>query len=207
MTYKKSVLKDKTEASMKKKLLLDLAAYMETIPEDRYDQNTWMDGVTADVVTYSRAVDPNFSRVKLKEGFCNTSACVLGHATSVPSIQKAGLFIALVSDELAAERKDIEAGVELGSIFATIGKITSNGFVSGTSAASEVFNIPIDHAELMFTSMVPAVRLFYTGEYTGEPTPALVAATLRKYVETNGKYADDILAKIQADEDNEGESD
>lgn len=183
---------------MKKKLLLDLADLMETVAEDRYDQDSWMDGVTADVITYSRAVDPEYSRIKLKEGFCNTGACVLGHATTVPSIQKAGLFIAVDSDKLRQEKEDLKNGVTPWEIRAVVGKITRGSFVSGFRAACEVFDIPYNHAELMFDNMNDAVRLFYTGDINREPTPKLVADAIRAYVETDGKYAEEVIAKLQA---------
>lgn len=162
---------------MNKERLLALADYMETVKKSQYSQNTWIDGLKPGKFEEEKVVGLYERRqIVPKEGFCGTSACVLGHAAFAPGLKDAGLFLSAMkgsNHELFAFEVNVRDAA--GTIL--------DGFETG----AHVFDIPVEHAAVMFGSLEPDVRRFYTGSGRKTPTTKDVAAALRLYVETDGE--------------------
>jgi hypothetical protein len=73
-----------------KERLLKLAKYLNSLkitPEVKYDQNNW------GVMNFKPSELKVGPKCEVKEGFCKTSACALGHAALMPEFQRLGLHV------------------------------------------------------------------------------------------------------------------
>lgn len=76
---------------MNKERLLKLAKYLGSLKVSKttvYDQNNW--GILNFKANELKVAG---SKCEIKEGFCKTSACALGHAALMPEFNKAGLSV------------------------------------------------------------------------------------------------------------------
>ena len=174
---------------MKKKELLALADYMELVDAAAYDQSSWLDRLKPDKIL---GIDQETGAVRLSEDFCGTSACVLGHAVFAPALKHLGLFLNLrpsFSSERESDTVTID-GTRYLCRYPEICTVDDDGHVvEGFETACIAFDIPEDHAEVIFGPNTADTRFFYLGE-EGSPddlTPTVVASALRDYVATNGE--------------------
>lgn len=172
---------------MNKERLLAMASYMEQLPPDKYDQDSWLTGLEASAIS----VDMR-GRVTLKEGFCGTAACVLGHAPAVPELKDQGLYIRLVESMYsgAAGIRNEETGRIFRPTSARICAIDKDGSEQeGFNAGSTFFDITQDDAEIIFGATTFATLDFYSGDPLtpdDQLEPWMVATALREYVATDG---------------------
>jgi hypothetical protein len=168
---------------MHKKRLLKLADYMEKVEADKYRQDTWFDGVLDQNEAELKPIKGggNRQRVVIKEGVCGTSACVLGHA--VAAVPEARLFWYAGASEIDFDHE----GFVINGL--GIAKTVKGRLEVGFEAAAGAFDIPVEHAGIMFAQLCKDTCDFYGTDYWNEqdhPTPGQVAVALRKYVELDG---------------------
>lgn len=170
--------------------LLTLAKYMENVKPAKFDISTWY----ADTVVMEGlpSTKKDNRKIALVEGFCNSPACVLGHAALIPEFQKKGLYVDITGDYLQTYRPgvvyisaDFEAQV-------------------GIEAGQAFFNLSSEHAEVLFfygDSECYSAQFYLndpnaTHNDFGKIKPKHVATALYKYIATDGKVVDDVLAEI-----------
>ena len=186
---------------MNKDRLLALADYMDKVKADTYDQDSFFDfsnhSLTKDDITLVKGVvgghsDNSVHKITLREGFCGTTACVLGHAAFVPGTTLSAFIRGWDLDEGGKPGDDVDADV---------GFIDANGqVITGMAAGVHEFGIPRDHCEVMFSdSGEENTRAFYGAE-DDWVSPQQVAAAIRNYVATDGQSINDILYPVD-DED------
>lgn len=180
---------------MNKQLLLDLADHMETVDPSAYDQNSYFVGDDENVISiptsaYERVrVQKSFERdtpsiatFAFPEGACGTTACVLGHAPSVPSIRAAGMF-------LYSRQKARNGQINIWE--GDVGIIEGGKVICNDEAARVIFGLTYDQVHALFGSTDDdATRLLYTGSTSGdfdEVTPKIVAAKIREFVANDGR--------------------
>ena len=116
--------------------------------------------------------------VVLDEGFCGSTACVLGHAALIKEFNEQGLYVAVGVSGSQRGKGDV--------VYEKNGVI-----VDGWNAGAEFFELHPDHANALFYGMNrQAARSLYkegSDDSCGKITPQEAAAGLRKYVETNGE--------------------
>lgn len=118
------------------------------------------------------------TKALLKEGYCNSVACVIGHATSNKSLRRQGLRMMVIYDPQA-----VEDGIITPHNFMPVlvkgGEIIAQDF----NAVTEFFDMSISQAHLFFGKTTYA----YTGDYSDDskqPTLLQVAKRLRKLADT-----------------------
>lgn len=173
---------------MRADLLLALADHMETVSDEAYDQRHFCISDRAiDVAHWGRlggfAVAP--------EGFCGSSACILGHAPSVPAIREAGLII------IAFGSTPTLGGMHARAFAVVSIDVDTGDLRTSIEAAARTFDIPQDHAAVIFGEPAnPRTTALFTGEPGAdfEVTPVEAAAVLRRYVETAGETVKSAIA-------------
>ena len=186
---------------MNKERILRLADHMETVDKRKYLQSRWLDGIVSSrTAIFDKVADKHF-RVTPKEGFCGTAACVLGHAAMIPDM---GVAIFAEAEYVLVRNGRRESG-DFG-----VYSIDDKGhplkdkhgdYVSGFDAGMQAMGISAADAEVIFGSTNHQTKAFYLGCRTYQElldkdgissvfhevvTPAVVAAALRRYVETDG---------------------
>lgn len=106
-----------------KEKLLTLAAFLKTVPPERWDYSNWVNSDWQGKLDLS----------------CGTKACALGWAATIPAFAAAGLTLRIVS---RANRHGY-----LGTVDFTIDSHTYNG----TDAAAKFFGIPYWAADRIFS--------------------------------------------------------
>lgn len=160
--------------TINKERLLRLASRMEKVKAEHFDIGTWYD--PRKVMGFDDLAEKaEFSedKILLREGFCGSVACVLGHAALIPEFNNQGLGI------------KVEKGSE--GMYPTI---VYDGR-QNTNAGAEFFGLSYMQASLLF-GVGGRWREFYTGAWK-EITPQHVAAALRRFVETDGESAENYL--------------
>jgi hypothetical protein len=176
---------------MNKLGLLALADHMEALDPERYDQDIWF---TGDLDENNAVLGEEFAdgidwharrRVTIKEGACNTVACVLGNATSVPGL---GLFLGVPSKYLDVGGAGEFLINDVNVCFVKDGELHMNGH-----AGVLAFDIPTEHADVLFGTTDESETL----EFYGAIDTKSVAAKLREYVETDGANMEALLARFE----------
>lgn len=72
-----------------KKRLLKLADFLENLPRENFDLDTWWSPAQSHV--------NNFTKFKKNPHFCGTTACAAGWACTIPSFKRAGLTVKTTS--------------------------------------------------------------------------------------------------------------
>jgi hypothetical protein len=177
--------------------LLRLAAVMDLVPPRKYDQNSFHSGeVSSRKVSFEpfEPSNPNgcdYAAVIPKEGFCGSSACVLGQAAFEKDM---GVFAYVEKDNILTVCGRRQSGDLMIGAFDDEGKLVNDEY----RAASIAFDIPYTHASILFGGTGGwETRHFYTGRFTedgGEWVgPKVVAAKLRAYVVSGGQTAEDTI--------------
>lgn len=134
--------------------------------------------------------------VLLDEGFCGSTACVLGHAAMIPEFTRKGLYVEVtdiqkIKDKRLADGYNFYGG-EGDDVFKDP-KNPRKKIKNGFDAGMKFFGLCESHAVMMFGGEL--TRAFYgSDDNTKNITPKRVAKYLRKYVETNGQWGEDVLA-------------
>jgi hypothetical protein len=167
----------------RKDRILELADIMEKVPDHTYDQGRWFkpsnnDGLKVSDRTFDKNM-PRTAEVCVPEGFCNTPACVLGHAA--------------VSGKFGLSIVKMDGGSDSLFDYDVAYKGNKKSPVYSQSAGAKVFGIPYDHALTMFSGGSTAYP-FYNGVagYDGRLSPKQVAKRLREYAE-NPKIIEEFL--------------
>lgn len=173
---------------MKKDLLLKLADIMENCDDSdvKYDQSTWLDFTNLEdyasdyleVLSGQRTIDNCvWTPVKIKENACGTAACVLGHAAL--AMPETGLHFVIPKKAARFIKKGHRRDPDLWIALMKGGR-TYGDYAAGAKA----FDIPIDHAEVLFGS----VNSYFTHRfYEGDFTRRNVSDKLREYVASDGQ--------------------
>lgn len=140
-------------------------------------------------------------RFVLTEGFCGTTACVLGTAALLPEFVAAGLHVVFRhytpsgSATAATPRDYFYHPAEGGKVsFADV----KYGAKTGDSAGAAFFDIPHHHAGCMFYTGEGS-NFFYHRGWDETITPKDVAKALRMYVATDGDSLEWAVAEGEAD--------
>lgn len=215
------VAKPTNLSALTKKRLLRLADRLDKVKPSHFDIHTWY-GINSDTAI-KKFCSLGFGKVKeigkkteevsdytggfvtkkvkksryalLDEGFCGSVACVLGHAAMVPEFNRAGLYVEVTGLQEKIEEGRAYWGGEGGIAYRDPKKPKSKLYES-FEAGMKFFGVPEAHAVLMFGGEYS--RQFYGFDLCNDNhaniTPKRVAKYLRKYVESNGQYADDVMA-------------
>jgi hypothetical protein len=185
---------------MNKERLLLLADHMEKVRPENYDQNVVIEG---DIDTFEDADEEyksgyyEYRPLKLKEGFCGTTACVMGHAPFVPEFADLGMRIYASRSKTYAD-----AQFDVGGI--VLLRASAPRPLYDFDAAREFFDLTYEQSNVLFSSADEGeTRAFYTGSFDGdftEVTPQIVAQKLREFVATDGASVDKVIA-ANRDED------
>lgn len=180
---------------MNKERLLRLADRMDKVKPEHFDIRSWSsiltdDGTIPDYVTFEHKGD---RKVLLREGFCGSTACVLGQAALIKEFNNDGLYIDLNGD-----------GRQARTGHATVVYFDGENNHFGQFAGQKFFDIPLRDASLLFfTKEENITTAFYLNniektEYDHhEIEPKHVAAALRRYVETDGASLKDFAMKYR----------
>ena len=191
--------KTKKLSEQSKQRLLALADYMERVKPSKFALDSYFatphksDEKTAKKLLKNLIPLPakkhayeDEKRFAVPEGFCNTSACVLGHAALNEDFVKDGLFVRA----LVFTPTDVEEARPADLPDASFDVVYKKGKLEyvGAMAGAKFFGIPEKHATHLFGYGTYAQNmLFNDGKSSDEPTPKGVAKGLRKYVETDGQ--------------------
>lgn len=175
---------------MHKERILRLADRLDKVLPEHYDPSSWFSTpVRLYELIEKRVVKEEFGRtILLKEGFCGSVACTLGHAALIPEFIKDGLHISFGSDQT----------------FGTVYYKNQHGnFAGGAAGGALFFDIPENHAEIMFFTHgnENITESFYGVDSASLVTPKIAAAALRKYVETDGENMEEAIIRFNSDED------
>lgn len=205
---------------MNKERILRLASRLEKVNPEHFDIRNWWANSTRNEVEEVTIVDhPAYNSITrnkkliVKEGFCGSTACVLGHAALIKEFNQEGLYIK-INDEPCYRLKDItgkgyhqyllqyeyekavkerQEQYEMIS-YGSIVYITDDNIYYDTEAGSKFFDLTYEEARYLFyAGGVSISRLFYGAEENQEITPDMVATALRKFVETDGESLRDII--------------
>lgn len=175
--------------------LLRLADRMDLVPPRKYDQNAFHEGeVSSRKVAFSpfQPTNPNghdYIAVLPKEGFCGSSACVLGQAAFEKDM---GVFAYVDADSIESVAGRRQSGDLMIGAIDNQGQLVTDEY----QAASIAFDIPYAHASMLFGGTgTDETRHFYTGKFAWDEwvSPKVVAAKLRAYVVSGGQTAEDTL--------------
>jgi hypothetical protein len=133
-------------------------------------------------------------KVLLDEGFCGSVACVLGHAALIPEFNKAGLYVDVTKITRQIEEAKKEEFYTFysgdGEVVYRDPKVKGAKIKQHFDAGQEFFGLTEEQADMIFGG--ERSPYFYG---TSNPTPKNVAKKLRKFVESNGAYGDEVEAK------------
>jgi len=190
--------------AMNKERILALADHLDKVRKSKFSLSSWYTIPDEDDTKALRKIEKNLIpapakesdyRVKnffLKEGFCNTTACVLGHAATMKEFNEAGLG---VNFNVWADEEDEVSLSDLADASVDVVYIKGKRTYYSNEAGAAFFGIPKKHADILFAAgSGTQTRFYFGGEegYAGDITPKQVAKALREYVATNGKS----LAKL-----------
>lgn len=192
-------------STMNKERLLRLAARMEKVKEEHFDISSWSSigafdplgyqsfatsGIVKPLPDYVEYTEKGERKVLLREGFCGSTACVLGQAGLIKEFNKEGLYI-----DVTGDGKNTREGAATVTYFDP----ESGTTYFGDDAGMAFFDLTGRDARLLFyTGDEDRTTRFYYGDdpenpvhEEGDPiTPQMVAKALRKFVETDGASAD-----------------
>lgn len=174
---------------------------MDKVKDEHFNITSWSSigaldygGSLPDYVQYE---ERGKNKVLLREGFCGSTACVLGQAGLIKEFNEQGLYI-----ELSGSGRNSAFGM------ATMLYVEPETDVeyTGVYAGQRFFDLPMSVAELLFyVNDEEATVNFYLGgardgvryreEDADSITPKHVAAALRKLVETDGASATPYLGQ------------
>ena len=121
--------------------LTKLADYLrDNVPNQRFDLDTF---VNHEKDIFGRKEDLKTVRKELKEGFCGTTACAVGHACMMPEFQKKGMRVRIVDSS--------GWGSSEGNYLAATFKDKDGNIFEGFEAAQKFFKISEDRAEKLFS--------------------------------------------------------
>lgn len=136
--------------------------------------------------------------VLLDEGFCGSVACVLGHAAMIPEFTRKGLYVE-VTDIQKIKDNRLKDGYTFyggeGDVVYKDPKHPRKKLKNGFSAGAAFFGLTVEQADAVFGGERSGIFYNMTGDK--EPTPKRVAKYIRKLVESNGAYFDEVEAKWQ----------
>lgn len=169
---------------MNKQRLLRLADMIEKVSPDKYRQRTWLSADPRN--TDSWKFELVHERRVLKEGFCGSAACVLGHAAMDEEFRKEGLV-----------------HYRFGGGDCSVGLITEGSFVDDPIiAAMQFFDIDeasamtlFDGGEDLFHDSGSPLGFYsyYVEEGGRKVKPRHVGKAIREFVETDGGNVEDYL--------------
>jgi hypothetical protein len=105
----------------------------------------------------------HYGTVKITEGFCGTAACIAGHACFIPEFYEAGLRMRVGYNTIS------------GVVYSGVPYFEGG---TGIDAMAEFFDIPMEHADILFGSVGG-----YTSDFYGKLTTENVGKKLREYAE------------------------
>jgi hypothetical protein len=194
---------------MNKERLLRLADHMDKVKPKQYWQDTYFetDGpVTSRKFEFENLVTAGGHKVFVKEGFCNSTGCVLGHAASMKDM---GVFLYLDAGDMTTinGRRGTRYTPQVRAIDPKTGNVVDGAGEHGAKA----FGISVEHFDVLFDpSNEPRTYFFYVGRerdvddeadlswdevFHKEVTPQVVAQRLREYVASDGKTIKAVLRR------------
>lgn len=187
---------------MNKERLLRLASRMEKVKPEHFDIRNWSTvgafdpygaqgsnatgayGQVKKLPDYVEYTEKGQRKVLLREGFCGSTACVLGQAALIREFNEQGLYIDLTGDGINTQ------GGAAGIVY-----IDENGNeFFGQIAGEKFFDLTGVEASILFYAYGSDITAkFYGAEHSGRITPQQVATALRRFVETDGQSLRDLL--------------
>lgn len=137
--------------------------------------------------------------VLLDEGFCGSVACVLGHAALIPEFTRKGLYIEVTDIEKIKNRRKADGYTFYGGKGEVVYKDPKKPrarLKNNFDAGAAFFGLTENQADAVFGGERSGIFYNMTGDK--EPTPKRVAKYIRKLVESNGAYFDDVETRYQA---------
>jgi hypothetical protein len=171
---------------MKVKNLTILAEHFEKLAAEQSRKKIYMgrwvglNRVHKSKVTFEEKITVWGDRIAiLKDGFCGSTACVLGHGTSCKALQERGLNMELNLSPQPDEKGEYKVEGFQPVLLNKKGEKIANEF----QAVQQFFGVSTDEAEHLFGGDYRS-RRFYTGNPEAEPTLTQVAASIRKFIKT-----------------------
>jgi hypothetical protein len=169
--------------TMHKPRLLKLASFLENTEfkgAKKFDMDTWGELRIKKVIEKPTSSGFHLGSSEVtasrREFKCDTVACALGWATTIPEFSKLGLKMTWFNDPSAID--ELDKGDEIS------GEVKFGNSYSSIEAASKFFDIDIDQANNIFG----ADQDNYGIPYNRRITPQMVAAKIRKLVRTGNVY-------------------
>jgi hypothetical protein len=189
------------EIKMNKERLLALADYLDGVKRSKFNLLSWYRLYDIDL---DKSIDKNnVAEVKMtkeekkyadegdkffvvKEGFCKTTACALGHAAFNEDFNAQGLRVKFSAFEHCGKIEPGDAWVEY--------QPKKNGKVYvDFEAGQRFFGLSQLHASVLFGPGGSIQRQLADVVDSDKITPKKYAKVIRKYVETNGESLETIL--------------
>lgn len=146
---------------MFKQRLLKLADLLDTVPRKRFNISSW-----ASSKFCGKPKEPEHNE-------CNTTACAMGWATTLPVFKRAGLKLRLPENKLNYD----------GCMILTMAKKhMCSTYLTHMDAAAAVCGISYHEAQQLFDVEDPS-----TGKPRSRETPKQVARRIRKFVKSCGE--------------------
>lgn len=151
-----------------KNRLLLLAEHLEKLPNKRFDFRHW--------------VGPDWNG---DANLCNTTACALGHATTIPELADAGLILVKCHSYRHGGLVCLRQNMEVPEF--------DIDNISSLDAAMHVFGLTMDEAEYLF---LPAsecmIDMWGVEGLEADATPKQVANHIRFFVDKKYNIPDDV---------------
>ena len=170
-----------------------LADRLEKVKRSHFDISTWYEAPSKKIakIEKTKSLKYNFGggfgkrEVLIREGFCGSVACVLGHAALIDDFNDKGLYVDVT--EAIDDVKYYKGGKSI-ELTADVVYKDRDGIHYGAEAGIRFFGLPKVHAYIMFFYNAPLECCqFYGVDMEDQITPKKVAKALRKYIETKGE--------------------